>query len=87
MTLDERVAVIQACRYVDEAVPNAPFVVTTEFLDAHGAHVMVHGDDLPPHGIEKVFGAVAAAGRLKLVSYTPGISTTDLIRRVRERPE
>lgn len=32
MTLDERVAVIRACRYVDEVIPDAPDVVTMQFL-------------------------------------------------------
>ena len=32
MTLAERVAVIEACRWVDEVVPDAPFTVTEYFL-------------------------------------------------------
>lgn len=86
MTLAERVAVIQACRYVDEVHPNAPQNVTTKFLDEHDIAIVVHGDDLPQFAIEQVFGPAVSAGKLRLVKYTAGISTTDLIRRVRERP-
>ena len=39
--------------------------------------------DVSPETVHEVFGPVAAAGRLRLVRYTPGISTTDLIARVR----
>ena len=85
MTLAERVAVIQACRYVDEVVPNAPYTITTNFLDQHDISLVVHGDDISQDTIDDVFGAVAATGKLRLVNYTPGISTTDLIRRVHER--
>jgi cytidyltransferase-like protein len=85
MSLDERVTVIEACRYVDEVVPDAPSRITAEFLDEHDIAVVVHGDDLSPEAMEEVFGPVSATGRLRLVSYTPGISTTDLIRRVRDR--
>ena len=46
MTLAERVAVVEACRYVDEVVPNAPYIVTTEFLDEHDISLVVHGDDI-----------------------------------------
>jgi ethanolamine-phosphate cytidylyltransferase len=46
----------------------------------------VHGDDIPPETVEEVFGPVAAAGRLRLVRYTAGVSTTELIARVRQRP-
>jgi glycerol-3-phosphate cytidylyltransferase-like family protein len=66
-------------------VPDAPSRITAEFLDEHDIAVVVHGDDLSPEAMEEVFGPVSANGRLRLVSYTPGISTTDLIRRVRDR--
>ena len=82
--LAERVAVVEACRYVDEVLPNAPYRITTEFLDEHRISVVVHGDDISPETLEEVFGPVSAAGKLRLVRYTAGISTTDLIRRVRE---
>ncbi len=83
MTLAERVAVIEACRYVDEVLPDAPYRVTTAFLDEHDISAVVHGDDISPDALDEVFGAVAAAGKLRLVEYTAGISTTELIRRVR----
>lgn len=82
MDLAERVAVVEACRYVDEVMPNAPYKVTTEFLDEHDIAVVVHGDDISPDTLEEVFGLVSAAGKLRLVRYTAGISTTDLILRV-----
>lgn len=85
MTLAERVAVIEACRYVDEVLPDAPYRVTPEFLDERDIALVVHGDDIAPETVEEVFGAVAAAGRLRLVRYTAGVSTTDLIARVRGR--
>ncbi|MGC0343111.1 adenylyltransferase/cytidyltransferase family protein [Streptomyces sp. SLBN-8D4] len=83
MTLAERVAVIEACRYVDVVVPNAPYRVTNEFLDLHGIDVVVHGDDLTADALKEVFGPVADAGKLRLVRYTAGVSTTELIRRCR----
>lgn len=82
MTLAERVAVIEACRYVDEVVADAPFQVDEEFLAEHEIAVVVHGDDLSPEGAEAVYGPALAAGRLAYVPRTTGISTTDLIRRV-----
>ncbi|PWR07367.1 cytidyltransferase-like protein [Micromonospora acroterricola] len=83
MTLAERIAVIKACRYVDEVIPDAPYTVTTEFLDRHDIAFVVHGDDISPEAVAEVFGPVAATGKLRLVRYTAGISTTDLIQRIR----
>ncbi|MET8898864.1 hypothetical protein [Streptomyces sp. NPDC004538] len=82
------VALLRAARDFGErltvgVLPDAPYRVTTEFLDRHGIDVVVHGDDLTPDAVEEVFGPVAAAGRLRLVRYTAGVSTTDLIHRCR----
>lgn len=82
MKLAERVAVIEACRYVDEVIADAPVRLTTEFLAEHDIATVVHGDDLSPKDAEDVYGAAGAAGMLAYVPRTSGISTTDLIRRV-----
>lgn len=82
MTLAERVAVIESCRYVDEVIPDAPLRVSEEFLAEHGITTVVHGDDLSAEGAEFVYGPAAAAGKLVYVRRTGGISTTALIQRV-----
>lgn len=78
-------AALRACRYVDEVVPDAPDVVTTEFPAAHDISLVVHGDDISDHAVETLYSDVAAAGKLRLVRREPGISTTDIIRRARHR--
>ncbi|HSK22643.1 MAG TPA: adenylyltransferase/cytidyltransferase family protein [Egicoccus sp.] len=85
MNLDERVAVIEACRYVDEVIPAAPDVVTLAFLREHDLAVVVHGDDLDDDAIAAVYAEVAAAGILRLVPQRPDISTSELLRRIRGR--
>lgn len=82
MTLTERVAVIEACRYVDEVVADAPFALTADFLTQHAISVVVHGDDLTPEAADSVYGPAVAAGRLVSVPRSGTISTTQLIQRV-----
>ncbi|MDR7255399.1 cytidyltransferase-like protein [Nocardioides sp. BE266] len=82
MTLAERVAVIEACRYVDEVVPDAPFEVTQEFLDEHAITTVVHGDDLSPEAATTIYGPAVASGRYVAVPRTTDLSTTEVIRRV-----
>lgn len=86
MTSAERVAVIEACRYVDEVIPDAPLRLTQAFLDEHDLALVVHGDDLDVEGAADVYGPAVAAGILRLVPRATGISTTDLIARVHARP-
>ena len=45
MTLDERVAVVASCRYVDEVVAPAPMRLDDDFIESHAITVVVHGDD------------------------------------------
>lgn len=85
MKLDERVAVIEACRYVDEVIADAPLRLSPEFLDEHRLALVVHGDDLDQDAAAEVYGPAMDTGRLRLVPRTGGISTTDLIARVRGR--
>lgn len=82
MTLAERVAVVAACRYVDEVVVDAPFQIDEEFLTEHGIDLVVHGDDLTAEGAGLVYGAAVSAGKLVYVPRTSAISTTSLIQRV-----
>ena len=82
MSLAERVAVIESCRYVDEVIEDAPFQLTEEFLAEHSIATVVHGDDLSPRDAELVYGPAAAAGKLQYVHRSTGISTTQLIQRV-----
>lgn len=85
MTLAERVAVIEACRYVDEVIPDAPVRLTTGFLDRHDLSLVAHGDDVDDDTAADVYGPAVTAGRLRLVPRITGISTTELIARVRSR--
>ncbi|QIK74184.1 adenylyltransferase/cytidyltransferase family protein [Nocardioides piscis] len=82
MTLAERVAVIESCRYVDEVIPDSPDRVTEDFLDEHGITTVVHGDDLAPEAADSVYSAAVTAGNLVFVPRSGEISTTLLIQRV-----
>lgn len=85
MTLEERVAMVQACSLVDHVVPGAPLETTASFLDAIGAAFVCHGDDIDSAQQADAYGALIAQNRVRLVRYTPTISTTLLLHRLGER--
>lgn len=83
MTMKERIAVVESCRYVDQVVPNAPLIVSLDYLEQLEIDYLCHGDDIDEEKIEKWYGEIRRQGRLKIVDYTNNISTTNLINRVR----
>uniref|UniRef100_M8APZ9 choline-phosphate cytidylyltransferase n=1 Tax=Aegilops tauschii TaxID=37682 RepID=M8APZ9_AEGTA len=48
MTEDERYESLRHCKWVDEVIPDAPWVVTEEFLNKHNIDFVAH-DSLPYH--------------------------------------
>jgi cytidyltransferase-like protein len=85
MTMEERLAVIQACRYVDEVLPEAPDVVTSEFLKIHEIALVIHGSDISEEVIEVIYKEPLREGKFKTVQRMGAISTTEIINRIRTR--
>ncbi|XP_027119062.1 choline-phosphate cytidylyltransferase 1-like [Coffea eugenioides] len=85
MTDAERYESLRHCRWVDEVIPDAPWVTTQEFLDKHQIDFVAH-DSLPyadaSGAANDVYEFVKAAGKFKETKRTEGISTSDLIMRI-----
>lgn len=86
MNQAERMAVVAACRYVDEVVADGPRIITHAFMEQQGyaiyafaccgtEELTVKRHDCPDLPDEM----------LGVLSYTDGVSTTDLIKRVKQR--
>lgn len=85
LTLAERVAVVEACRHVDRVIANAPLFCTRAHLDAIGADYVCHGDDFPVEELNHWYRDLVGTGRLKVVSYTAGISSRHIVERILTR--
>ncbi|KAF4120058.1 ethanolamine-phosphate cytidylyltransferase [Geosmithia morbida] len=83
MTLAERLAAAEACRWVTRTVSHAPYVTDLDYITAFGCKYVVHGDDITSDSDgNDCYRFVKAAGRFKVVKRSPGISTTDLVGRM-----
>ncbi|KAI1270091.1 phosphoethanolamine cytidylyltransferase-like protein [Xylariaceae sp. FL1019] len=83
MDLAERLAAVDACRWVTKSVADAPYVTELSFIGKHGCKYVVHGDDITSDSNgEDCYRFVKQAGRFKVVKRTPSISTTDLVGRM-----
>ncbi|XP_020269824.1 choline-phosphate cytidylyltransferase 2 [Asparagus officinalis] len=85
MTEAERYESLRHCKWVDEVIPDAPWVCTKEFLDKHNIDYVAH-DALPYADASgagnDVYEFVKAIGKFKETKRTDGISTSDIIMRI-----
>ncbi|KAJ0980835.1 hypothetical protein J5N97_009090 [Dioscorea zingiberensis] len=85
MTEAERYESLRHCKWVDEVIPDAPWVITKEFLDKHKIDYVAH-DALPYADASgagnDVYEFVKALGKFKETKRTEGISTSDIIMRI-----
>ncbi|XP_023899054.1 choline-phosphate cytidylyltransferase 1 [Quercus suber] len=85
MNEKERYESLRHCRWVDEVIPDAPWVLTQEFIDKHQIDYVAH-DSLPYADASgagnDVYEFVKSIGKFKETKRTDGISTSDIIMRI-----
>ncbi|XP_046550069.1 choline-phosphate cytidylyltransferase B-like isoform X2 [Haliotis rubra] len=80
----ERYEAVRHCRYVDEIVTDAPWVLNEEFLEEHKIDFVAH-DELPYTAGSSngdVYQGIKEKGMFLATERTEGISTTDVIARI-----
>lgn len=85
LTLEERVKMVEACKYVDEVIVAPPLRLTEEMIEKYHITYLVRGDDFSKELLEDQYGLAMKKGILRMVPYTQGISTTNIIRRIIDR--
>ncbi|VVT44014.1 uncharacterized protein SAPINGB_P000259 [Magnusiomyces paraingens] len=83
MSLNERVAAVDACKWSTASVAGAPYVTDPKVMDDYGCRYVVHGDDITTDADgNDCYQVVKDCGRFLVVKRTPNISTTDLVGRM-----
>eukprot|EP00249_Psilotum_nudum_P036844 c8865_g3_i1 orf=471-1772(-) len=95
MSLDERIVMVSAIKWVDEVIPDAPYAINEEFMrklfKEYSIDYIIHGDDpcLTPDGSD-AYELAKQVGRYKQIKRTQGVSSTDIVGRMllclRDRP-
>jgi len=80
LTDKERAESLRHCKWVDEVIENAPWIVTPEFLNEHSIDYVAH-DDEPYVSAEcdDIYKPCKEAGKFMVTQRTEGISTTYII--------
>merc|ERR1719343_471104 len=85
---DERIAVLQATKWVDEMATCLPYTsMSVKMADALSVDWICHGDDLPVcKSGSGMYTDAIERGRFQMLKRTEGISTTQILQRLLERP-
>jgi len=90
-SMDDRVAIIKSCRFVDEVVPNAPLIITDKYLDQYNIDKVIAANC--PSGIENTkfyktnYCVPIRRNIVTTIPYYSGISTTYIINKIKESYE
>jgi ethanolamine-phosphate cytidylyltransferase len=82
--LHERMIMVNAVKWVDEVISDAPYAITEEFMkklfDEYNIDYIIHGDDpcVLPDGTD-AYALAKKAGRYKQIKRTEGVSSTDIV--------
>ncbi len=81
----ERAAVVAACKYVDAVLTETPASVTPAYMQQHGFDIYTFACASEQERREKYeLCSTLPAAMIHELSYTPGISTSDLLKRILE---
>ncbi|KAI9731710.1 MAG: hypothetical protein M1834_004499 [Cirrosporium novae-zelandiae] len=83
LTGDERAETLRHCKWIDEVIPNCPWIVTPEFLEIHKIDYVAH-DDIP-YGADEgddIYKPIKEQGKFLVTQRTEGISTTGIITKI-----
>jgi len=79
----ERCESLRHCRWVDEVVEEAPWVIDQQFLDRWQIDYVAHDDDpYASSGMDDVYSYCKSRGKFIPTRRTPGVSTSDLLERI-----
>ncbi|KAF6750769.1 choline-phosphate cytidylyltransferase [Ephemerocybe angulata] len=79
----ERLEAVRHCRWVDEVVEDAPWVVDAAFIEKHQIDYIAHDEEAyQSAGYGDVYQFAKDSGKFLPTRRTPGVSTSELIERL-----
>lgn len=85
MNIFERSRTMELCKNVNKIVPNCPWIIDKEFIDKENIDFVCH-DSTPykSNDCDDVYSYVKSIGKFQHIDRSKGISTTDIIKRVKD---
>ena len=84
MNMDERIRVIESCRYVDSVIQDAPLVITEDYIKKHNIDIVAHAHtEEDDEKYKFMYNIPTKLNIFKRLEYTHIISTTNIIDRLK----
>lgn len=86
LTMDERIKVLECCKYIDKIIPNAPLKITNEFIELYGIDKIFIPNNRTIEENELMLSDIFNNSHIEIITidYTYQISTTDIISRIKK---
>ena len=79
----DRYESLKHCKWVDEIITDAPWIIDREFIERHNIDYVAHDTiPYPSKNENDVYKLVKDMGKFKGIQRTEGISTSDIITRI-----
>jgi len=87
MTEEERYSTVGACKFVHKVIRNAPMYSTKKFINDNQIHIYAIGEEYEHDENDLYYAAPRKLGMIRVTKRSPGVSTSDLIRRITSRKD
>jgi len=85
LTMDERIKVISTCKYIYKIIPDAPLEITEKYIKKNNINLICISGNRTNDEIELMYKNILHLNILKKIKYTDEISTSDIIKRIKDR--
>ncbi len=83
MKQEERYGLLEHIKWIDEIEYDVPYCPSLGTLEKVSADFVIHGDDIPYNSEGRcAYDEIIAAGKLRIIKRTEGVSTTDIVGRL-----
>lgn len=83
LTMEERIAIIESCKYVNKVIPNAPLIITNDYLENNNIDLVIHAHNIDEEDkYDFMYKEIIKLGKFKRINYHEGLSTTIIKNRI-----
>jgi glycerol-3-phosphate cytidylyltransferase-like family protein len=80
--MEERIRVLEGVKYIDKIIPNAPLIITKEYIELHKIDIICIPNNITETTMKSWLEFPCSRNMVRKINYTDTISTTNIIERI-----